>query len=529
MFRALSIQRREWWFVGLWATGIALISVVPYLYAATVTPPGYVYMGTHHICAEDTYSYLAWMQQAREGHSLFQNLYAVEPQRPTIFHPLFLAAGWLARISGLSNITAYHVVRVVLVGCMAALAYCLFSFFFRKIYTRRLALMLLTLSSGIGWLVGSTVPSTDLWMSDSVTFLSIYESPLLLLSMSLTMLAVLGVLLYLRTGGWRYLHLAGASLLALTVCHFFAVPAAALTIVLYAVFHHQTRPVAERGIRYWPLATLSLYLLPGAVYLATVISQRAVYGSWFTVMDFTSPPLLAYLSGFGLLVPLAACGLYRIVAERNRELAAAALWLLAIGWLVYQPVVPGLQRKFIEGAHIPVVVLATVGWRWAYRRLADQHRQLAFAAVVIAVPVLVLSNLYVIRTDIRQFQSGVLPYYFPAGAVAGMEWIGRHTANTDVVLAGYLYSNALPGIAGRTVYFGHPYESPQSRTRWEAVQRFYGTAASQAEKWTFLQQNRITYVVYGSLELTSGFSSVDGLPFLEPAYSNADGTVYRVR
>ena len=71
---------REWIVAAAISAVVVLASLAPYLYGAAVAPPGKVFTGVVTISHYDTYTYLAWMEQGREGHWLFRDLYSSEAQ-----------------------------------------------------------------------------------------------------------------------------------------------------------------------------------------------------------------------------------------------------------------------------------------------------------------------------------------------------------------------------------------------------------------------------------------------------------------
>lgn len=174
---------------------VLLIVNLPILYFFLVGKPGLVFLGRRVINSQDLYTYVSYITQAQEGKTLFRNLYTTEPQSGTILRPTYLLIGKVSGMLGISSIAAYHLARVVFSLLFCVALYRLLLEVFRKSEERLLAFTLLLTSSGLGWALSRFVASSDTWIPESNTFLSLAESPHFILSQALL---ILGVLLFLR-------------------------------------------------------------------------------------------------------------------------------------------------------------------------------------------------------------------------------------------------------------------------------------------------------------------------------------------
>src|SRR4051794_3648516 len=90
-----------------WAALLTLVVLGPTLYAAAVPVPGMRFSGTLEFFFFDANSYLAWIEQGREGWFLFADRYTTEPTAHCFFHPVFLALGTLVRVTGLPTLAIW--------------------------------------------------------------------------------------------------------------------------------------------------------------------------------------------------------------------------------------------------------------------------------------------------------------------------------------------------------------------------------------------------------------------------------------
>jgi hypothetical protein len=517
-----NIIKKEWRFIFLISAVVLLISVFPYLFGYFSTPTDKQFIGVHNINAEDTYSYLAWMQQAREGDFLFKNLYAVEDQQQIIFNPLFFTIGLLAKYSGLPNIVMYHCFRVVLGFFFAVIAYYFIAYFFEEVYKRKVCFLLLLFSSGLGWAARSFFEATDLWMSASITFLTIYESPLLLFSMSLMLLTFLFALLSFRASDNNYAVLAGIAFLLLLVSHFYISLLVAITLIVYQAIDYLLHRSSVSLKQYTkPLVIMLSFALPGVIYLLYVLFSNNVLAQWFSAMDFTSPNFRQYLFGYGIILLLALVGMYQVIRHRLREFLFIIIWCVVCIFLLYQPWLTGLQRKFIEGLHIALIILATIGLFFIIQKKKIYYRK---RFLVYLLSFLFISNFFIIMKDIGAYRNNLEPFYISSDSARVINWLEENTDSSDIILARYWLSNFIPGKSGNIVYFGHTYETPNKLEKEERVEWFFKANQVDQKKKEFLKENNIQYVIYepqDSMNFKAG-------PFLKLVFQSGEVVVYEV-
>ena len=526
MFSFLHIERHEWYRVAIVAVVTVAVSCVPYIFGAMSAPANMDFTGIHHINRGDTYTYLAWMEQAREGHLLFKNLYATENQANVIFHPLFLVGGWLAGIFSLPNIIVYHILRILTALVFIFIAYCFIAVFFPSKKIRLYTLLLLVSSSGLGWMFNSIIASSDNWMSDAITFLTIYESPLLLFSMTLSLLALLGIILFQKTGRSWFVHLTGISFAVLVISHFYISLLVGM-LAFMCIAYYFVRQENRQGIDFRKFWMLFPYGLVSLGYLFFVFSHGSIYDDWLGAMDFRSPPPIVYLYGYGFLVPLALCGIWQAIKKRQEHMLILVIWVIICVFLLYQPFLPDLQRKFIEGLHIPLTILSVSGLLFIYELSLAWVRQKSRIILFLGFILLSCTNWFVMDLDVRLFRSHSQPYFIPENVMQSMYWLNQNKQTDSILLASYTYSNLAPGVAGVTSFFGHTYQTPRAFEKKKVVEDFYSNVGSEDHKKQLLQENGITYIVYGPLEKESGYQDIWALPFISRVYNSGNISIYR--
>ncbi|HEX3000091.1 MAG TPA: hypothetical protein VHR86_07635, partial [Armatimonadota bacterium] len=149
------LTRAEWRWAASAAAIIVLLSCFPYLFGWWLRPADF--MG-HVYNADDACVHLSWMRQAAEGRWLFSDRFTAETQQPQFFHLFFLLLGKIAGWFGGSYrvlLVVYHLARIVCGWALLLVCYLLAALVFRERETRRLALLIVGLSSGMGWFLNA--------------------------------------------------------------------------------------------------------------------------------------------------------------------------------------------------------------------------------------------------------------------------------------------------------------------------------------------------------------------------------------
>ena len=192
-----SVSRQEWKLVIFLILFLIIITSIPYLYTYWMTPADSHYLGIHSLAPGDTHIYYSYIEQVKQGHFLFKDLYTSEPQERTLFNLFFLGMGLLGRFTNFSNILTLQLTRLLLIPFLVASLYLFVAYFFKDLIKRKLSLFLLLFASGIGaWLMpflnkliysapGYYHWPMDLWTPEFNIFLLLYHNPLYIASLTL--------------------------------------------------------------------------------------------------------------------------------------------------------------------------------------------------------------------------------------------------------------------------------------------------------------------------------------------------------
>lgn len=546
--RLPKVPRREWLFV--WGVVLAAIvaSSIPYATqtARAIRSPA-AYQAPIPFAPGDTNVYYSYIEQVRQGRILVENAFSTLPQTPRLLSPVWLVLGWMSALFRLSPPVVFHLARLAAIALFLSCAYRVLAAFFSSVPWRRIGLVVIAFSSGIGALIelfrgnseiyhGSAAPlGSDLWISESNTFLTFMHSPLFILAQ----LALLGSLYWFLAEeriGKRWFA-AGFILLALSFAHTYdlLIIGTVLAAFFFARILTLPFPSWRAATRYAArAAALGLFPLVGVLYLVWVVSTEPAIRGWVVQNVTLSPRPVSYLVGYGLLLPLAAVGGAVAIRRQHRLGLLFLVWIVVAAFLVY---LPGLtiQRRLTNGIHLPLAVLAVYGAQAlvAWCRVVLRPR-VATVLLAVASPIVALGLFATPIAVVILLGDSVPvgpPYRLPYSSddlIRAAAWLRANMRPDEGILAAMWESNVLAGATGHRVYLGHEHQTPD----WPKVRDAYGAFVTglltQREEQEFLAANAIRYLVIEDGSATFADYQPRDRPFLVPAFRSGTVMVYRV-
>ena len=478
-------------------SAVALFTInAPILYFYNTDSADSLFLGRRVANNEDTYTYVSFVEQAKQSRNLFENLYTTEPQEGNLLRPSYQVIGKLARVFNVSSIAAYHAARITLSLLFFFVLLRFITVFFDNPITRVAAFFTVSLASGFG---------TIDWIPGAITFLSLGEAPHLILSQ---VLLLVGFRLLLTE---RLYFLAPVPFLLLSLERPCCLLVIAPTVLVSFVW-------SKKGFVKGML--LALLSSPGVVYRFLELRANPTFASWQAQNALMSPSPNDYLLGFGLLVPLAILGVESFTKEESLKHKLILSWVFITAAMIYAPV--GFQRKMVEGVHVPVAILATVGLSVLWKT----RKRLAIGVLAL-LPVFSILSVY---KDMKAIGDRTNRHFFfiDRDEYEAISWLGRHTTDKDTILANIDYGNLLPGLVARKTYIGHSIQTINLSDKIELVNSFLlEEDAFLAE--SFLSSEKITYIFLGKNDamVRYGFHP-ETLEFLNVVYSKNGVRIYGV-
>lgn len=521
---------------------VLIVNNLPLIWGLTNPKEELVFLGRHDINSQDLYTYVSFIEQAKDGRWLFENLYMSENQKPRLFRPSYVIIGKAAWLFDTSSIWAYHLARLALSITFFFVLWRFLALFFpaspaggQKPHERIMAYTLTLTSSGIGFAISRWVgSSTDLWIPEAITFLALAEAPHFILSQILMIGGFLFYLKGLKENSIKQYIFASVSFLLLSFEHPFN-----LGVVVAVILATSGWLFVEKRYKIIyllkPLLIIIPAILAGLGYQIFEIYQNHVLASWASQNKLVSPDPLNYLAGYGFLVILAAAGAEKFLHEKSNQQILILSWIFSASLLLYSPIF--FQRRFSEGLHIPIAILATFGafilLSTLSKFLVPAYQKLFRKAFIISILlILAFSSFAIILKDVMLINGDSQSYYYYhllTGEIKAFTYLKQNTNKNDVIIANWFYGNLIPGIIGRKVYVGHKVQTPFFDQKIDTENEFFlNTNSTQA--YQFLKDNHITYIFLGKNDtiLSYGFKPEEK-PYLTKVYDQNDVLIYRVK
>lgn len=491
------------------------------------------FLGRQVINSQDTYTYVSFIEQARQGRVIFENLYRSENQKQNLLRPSYALIGFFSKLFSFPSIFAYHLSRLILCIFFMTILYWFLSLFFKKAFHRLCTFYLILTSMGLGYLSGFFFDSTDLWIPESITFLSISEAPHFILSQIYMLFIFGGLILGLIRKKKRYYMIAIISVVLLALEHPFNLVVIASSVGLFCIWGYREKLIVRKDLL--TLGGVIFFCLLGLLYQYVETISNVTLSSWAGQSNLSSPVPLYYILGYGFILPFAFIGFEKYLVTAKIEHRFILCWVVVTLVLLYMPVF--FQRRFSEGLHIPISILAAVGIfsisLYISHFFVEKLKQVSFVgSVVFLLAVLSIGAINSVVTTtltIHRDNSNAYYYYVTEAEYEGMEWIRQNTSPDDIVLTNWFYGNILPGVAGRKVYIGHKIQTPNFDQKINLINSFL--LEKDAKKaLEFLHKNKIKYIYLGNNDtmLQYGFEP-SKKAYLIKEFDEGGVTVRRVR
>lgn len=546
----MQLAKREWLLAAGVAVLTAVLGLIPYWLGNILAPEGMVYMQLI-MNPEDAQTYWAKMLQGFDGAWLYTIPFTPEPHAAAGVGIFYVWLGQLARGLGVSLTAVWHGSRFVASIILFLTTFRFVAAFLPDRAARWTAYLLALYGSGLGWLL--FVLGQNYWLGafpvdfkqpGAHLFFTALTFPHIALGTAVILFDVLVLREISRrysVNGTRWGWAVGAGLanVILGVAYPFLIYIVAGTAVLtYLIRISQERRILWRTG--WQIATMFLIPAPLYLYYLAVWRSNVVFRLWDAQAGTPAAPWPHYLVAFGPLLLLAGLFWWRR-PEKRPQFTILWVWIFTAVLLLYSPLLP--QRRFIQGVHVPLAVLAAAGFvqivlpRWQNGRLWQKiiaHPRYETAKLRRFVIVLFLlgmsfSNFY-LWLDVTRIAALTQPdlFFHPAAEVAAANWLRENAPVTAVVLGSYQTGNFVAAQAGQRVMLGHWAETVDFAGKETAVTQFFTAATDDTWRQVLLDEFNVAYVWYGPREKELGSFDPAVANYLTPVYQNTAITIYSV-
>ncbi len=407
----------------------------------------------------DYNAHLRWARQAWEGKTGFVNLFTTEQHQPRTFNLHDWLVGRVARWLGISLHFSMRLVHTVGVVVFVLAAWWL-SLPFLTDEQQRTYLLMLCFLGGFIWLA----------MPEANTYMALATMSWFVWGKALTaLLAGSFVRLCCSEGANGKKFAFGIAALGVAAgmlvgnIHPYALAPLGYALVLWVAAQWRLKQLLNNHSLLRSLLVTVLLFAPAfatALWQAWAILSDPIYRAEF-LLPLETPPLWAFALNYGIFLALAIVGAVFVV--RQRPVSRAALFLVAwlVGGFLAVYLTPTAQpRKLIEGAHLPMCVLAAWAWHTLVLPRTVAIRRHPFLVLLLVGGITPLSFWVsqvgnFLQNDEIALHYGGVPFYLRDEHVRLIEWLSLHTLPSDAILCNYQLGNYIPVLTGRRVFIGH--------------------------------------------------------------------------
>ncbi|HLV88151.1 MAG TPA: hypothetical protein VKV39_14290 [Candidatus Sulfotelmatobacter sp.] len=507
---------------------ICLVTSIPYVLGNRIAPAGTRFSNVL-VYEKDQNNYLAYAHQAASGQWLFHNPMTAEPHGNVFFNLEWLATGKMAALFRVSAASAMQIQRWMAILFLCFAVYWLSAYLVESVAARRVALAVVMLGGGFGWLVMLRrlgLPVNVLYFPDfqwgvSSPFYWSLRVPHFAVAQALIVLGLVFFLRAERNGRALDFIWSGLCYAAAGTCRTYDMLSVLLATGLFVcLMAWQERDYGRHlRMRIIPI----LVCMPVLAYYVWLFKVHPVFRWWSQAgADPPNPFVLGLAFGLpALLVWPALWLLRRNHVQPAQKLmiccAASACALTYAHWIFH------FSFSFSVGICVPLVMIVVSGFEkriaaWPWRGARGWGLPVALIALnsLTSVAILAQSVLFVSQGYFRLNEELL-------GAFA---WLDAHSPADSVVLADYETSNLMPQYTHNRMFCGY-YNAVRFEEKQGAVNRFFDPGSSNKSRGEFLEQNRIDFVLLVNGK-DQALAKVGSEPYLQEIFRNGAATIYRV-
>jgi len=540
-----TIDKREKRFVLQIIVFIIIITTVPYLYAYFSAPQNTSWNGIHSLASGDLPVYFSYINQIKSGDLLIKDHFTSEYQNIGTLNIVWLSVGLLARVFKLSPILAFHIVRIILIPFLLVILYIFLSYFFKDKNLRKLSFFIGSFASGVGFYFATFIAtndmdyyfhSTDLWVTESNLFLTMFQTPHFILSYIMMLSIFLLILFSFNSNRSKYSILAGV--LALIFFNFhpyylltiFSIPSVYLGILIL-----KAKKILWQKIKH--LVIVFLISLPSVLYHMWLIIKEPIIGIRASQNITSLDSFWTLIPGFGLLWLFSITGIYFVIKYKklNDKLLFVLVWLITTMVLIFLPT--QFRSRYTEGLIIPLVIFSTIALIHLYDVLkkysSSKVYQLfvanKFLLLLLFILLMAPTNFLNLVRDFYYFTTNYPPvFYLENDRINSWQWIEENTEKESVVIADPSYNSFfLPVYSLRRIFVVHEHETLYFFSKFPLNVWLYNNNNSDEQKQKFLKRKNINYVFYSPKEKELGDFQPDEKDYLKKVYQEGESAVYQ--
>lgn len=488
---------------------VILVNLLPNYHGWLNTPTDFFFSGqASWFDPWDINVYVAAIKWGQKDNILLQNLYTTDIQKSAFIYPMYTLLGKL--FSKTNPFLLFHLLAIVTGFLLCVGIFLLAYSLLNNAYHSLIALALISLGGGLGWLFVNKFYSADLFIT-SFTFTSAFQRPH----------EAVGILLYMTS----------------LILFSFSVQRINLVVNVFTLF------TLFLLVFYYPYYILSYAIISG-IYTLTIVNKKGSLQPVFTLgidlflssllaffylahlkssgftsvttQNLTRPGLTAIALGYGIFLPLYIYQLFALKIKEDKKIFLN-IWFLVSLLLSFFPF--GFTRFYLRGLFFPLVLLSLMAVPGICKK-THISKQFIVLVLLIFTP---LSSFYIFHKRITEVDKSNKWFYQPLDIKKGFKLL--ENSKNDGVLAGYVLGNYIPAHTGKRVYFGHLIQTPNAEEKVTAIANFFSGKLDPLQALRFLQKNKISFIIYSNEEKNLGELNYK---FLKKTYSSDNMKIFMI-
>ena len=256
---------------------------------------------------------------------------------------------------------------------------------------------------------------------------------------------------------------------------------------------------------------------PIVFYTAYVFLYDPYFRAWTEQNRFPSPHIIHYLIAYGLVIPFAVKGIWKMIKKKKHEALLIAGWLFISPILVYAPVIT--QRRLAEG----IWVVLIIGLMSNYNDL--EKLPLAVRSLTL---LLLPSTLLIFTGSILQAIHPSEPIFRNSDEVAAYTYLSKEASPGSVILSSFEIGNNLPAWAPVRVVMGHGPETVGLEMIKTDVNNYFSQDHKTRACREFFEEYKIDFLFWGPIEAREWAIDPGTLDCLKPIYNEQGYKIFEV-
>lgn len=423
---------------------------------------------------------------------LLSNVYTTIENNPILFYPLYTISGSI--FPKTDPYLLFHLQAIVLGVILLFVLWQIIKIFLISTKIQFIALFLIALGGGLGWLFFPNVFSSDLYMT-GFTFQSHFQRPHEALGITFYLLSLIGFYIAANKSSYR-LNL--ISLISLCLIVFFY-PFYLLSYGLicgfycfYLILYNHKKPFIMLLINIFFAGFVLLfynYYLQSNPQFTGIINQK-----------LTNQNLIQLLLGWGILLPLMLLQLKS--PNKDKKFYFLYFWFFISLFLSFLPF--GFARFYLRTLFFPIIILILLNIQYL-SKLVHLSQKSLFILLIIIVPI---SSFFIAYKRLDEVSKNNQWFYISNEESNALDFLNKNAVNQGI-LSGYNLGNIIPAKTNSNVYFGHLLQTPNAQEKINNLIRFYANTMSDDEAGKFLKENNITYIIwsYEEQNITNSYNN----------------------